>query len=138
MTVIQAFFGAKRTAIIAAMLIACAAPVHAQQPSAAALASATEVIAMKGALKIFEPLIPGVVEQAKNMFLQTNPGLGKDLNEVAAALRAEYGARRDEITKGIANVYATHFTEQELKDMAAFYKSPLGKKMIEEDRKSVV
>ena len=30
-------------------------------------------------------------------------------------------------------LYATRFTEQELKEMLAFYKSPLGKKLIAEE-----
>ena len=65
------------------------------------------------------------------MFLQTNPKLGKDLNEVAAKLRAEMSApRRPSCSTRRAKLYAAHFTEQELKDMLAFYKSPLGKKMI--------
>lgn len=137
MTAIQLCIGAKRAAIVAAVLFACAAPVHAQQPSAAAIASAKEVMVMKGASKMFDALIPGVIEQAKNIFLQSNPGLGKDLNEVAAALRAEYAVRRDEIGNEIARLYASHFTEQELKELAAFYKSPLGKKMIEAEPKAI-
>ena len=30
----------------------------------------------------------------------------------------------------MAKLYATHFTEQELKDILAFYKSPVGKKLL--------
>jgi hypothetical protein len=137
MTAIHVCIGARRAAIVAAVLIACAAPAQAQQPSPAAIASAKEVITMKGAAKMFDPLIPGVIEQAKNLFLQSNPGLVKDLNEVAATLRTEYAARRDEVGNEIARLYATHFTEQELKELAAFYKSPLGKKMIEEEPKAI-
>ena len=67
------------------------------------------------------------------MFLQTNPMLGKDLNEVAAKLRTEYAARSAEVLTDIAKLYASRFTEQELKDALAFYKSPLGKKMLVEE-----
>ena len=34
-------------------------------------------------------------------------------------------------------IYASHFTEQELKDALAFYKSPLGKKLIAEEPKAL-
>ena len=34
----------------------------------------------------------------------------------------------------MAKVYANGFTEQELKDLSTFYKSPLGKKMIARSR----
>ena len=51
-------------------------------------------------------------------------------NDVAAQLRTEFAPRRDELMAEAAKLYAARFSEQELKDMAAFYKSPLGKKMI--------
>ena len=106
---------------------------HAQQSTAGAIALSREVMDIKGAAKIFDPLVPGVVEQAKNLFLQTNPNLSKDLNEVAATLRAEFGARRGELNEELARAYALRFTEQELKDTLAFYRSPLGKKLLMEE-----
>jgi uncharacterized protein len=105
----------------------------AQQPSAAALATAKELITVKGATALWAPLVPGVIEQAKSVFLQTNPMLSKDLNEVAAKLRTEYAARSAEVVNDVAKLYAERFSEQELKDALAFYKSPLGKKMVTEE-----
>ena len=104
-----------------------------QQPSPAAITTAKELIEIKGALNIFEALVPGVIEQTKNMFLQTNPALSKDLNEVAAQLRAELAPRRAELTEQVALLYAQRFTEQELKSTLLFYKSPLGKKLAAEE-----
>ena len=37
----------------------------------------------------------------------------------------------------IARAYASRFTEQELKEILAFYKTPLGKKLIVEEPKGV-
>ena len=105
----------------------------AQQPSAVALATAKELITVKGATALWAPLVPGVIEQAKSVFLQTNPMLSKDLNEVAAKLRTEYAARSAEVVNDVAKLYAERFSEQELKDALAFYKSPLGKKMVTEE-----
>jgi hypothetical protein len=105
----------------------------AQQPSASALATAKELITVKGAAALWEPLVPGVIEQAKSVFLQTNPMLGKDLNEVAAKLRTDYAPRKAEVLNDVAKLYAARFTEQELKDALAFYKSPLGRKMVTEE-----
>lgn len=108
-----------------------------QQPTPAALAAAREIIVLKGGVKMFEPIVPGVIEQVKMTFLQSNPMLSSDLNEVAAALRAEYANKIEDITKEVSRLYATHFTEQELKDAAVFYKSPLGKKLIDEEPKII-
>jgi hypothetical protein len=77
---------------------------------------------------MFDPLIPGMIETMKNNILPTNPGLFKDLNEVAAKLRTELAPRRGEIVDEIARLYAVKFTEAEIRDILAFYKSPVGKK----------
>jgi len=111
-------------------LVLSTAAVNAQQPSAAAMATAKELVAAKGAKTIYEPLIVGIIEKAKGMFLQTNPMLSKDLNEVANKLRADLLPRGAEVMSDTAHLYATRFTEQELKDILAFYKSPLGRKLL--------
>jgi len=105
----------------------------AKQPSASAMANATELATLKGVKAMFEPMVVGMVEKAKGMFLQTNPMLGKDLNEVAAKLRLDYVPRSAEAVAETARLYATRFSEQELKDAIAFYKSPLGHKLLTEE-----
>jgi hypothetical protein len=105
----------------------------AQQPSAAAIATAKEVITAKGADALYSPLVSGVIERTKTVLLQSNPMVGKDLNEVAAKLHAEYASRSTEILTEVAKLYASHFTEQELKDTLTFYKSPLGRKLVAEE-----
>ena len=42
-----------------------------------------------------------------------------------------------EIGDGMAKVYASQFTEQELKDLVAFYKSPLGQKLLTTEPKAI-
>ena len=105
----------------------------AQQPSAAAVALGRELVEAKGANAMFEPIMIGVIEQTKGALLQTNPQLAKDLNDVAAQLRVEFTPRRAEIVAEAGKYYAAAFTEAELKDLVAFYKSPLGKKMQERE-----
>jgi hypothetical protein len=123
---------ARRTA--AALALACVAwvaPAAAQQqPTPGAIATAKELLTVKGATNMFDPLIPGVIESAKNAFLPTNPGLFRELNEVAALLRTQFAARRNEIVDEIARLYAQRFTEAEMKEVIAFYKSPVGKKFV--------
>jgi len=106
---------------------------QAQQPSQNAIALAGEILDIKGSMTIFEPLVPGVVEQSKTTLLQMNPNLFKDLNEVAGNLRKEYAPRLASLKADIVKIYAERFTEQELKDTLAFYKSPLGKKILTEE-----
>ncbi len=117
-------------AALTCALILSGAPANAQSPSPGAIAVAKELIAAKGATQMFDPVVPGVIETAKNMFLRTNPSLSKDLNEVAAALHTEYANKRAEVETILARTYAEKMTENELRDALAFYKSPLGQKLI--------
>jgi uncharacterized protein len=124
-----------RAVVLALGLAAAAVGAQAQQPSPAALASARELMDLKGVQNLVTPVVVGVIEQTKGVILQTNPGLTKDLDEVAAQLRNEYQPRTAEITNEILQLYAQRFSEQELKELVAFYKSPTGKKMLAEEPK---
>ena len=127
------FRSINRLALIAALAfgwIVMAGTARAQTPSAGALAAAKELVALKGGAAMFDPLIPGVIESAKNQLLPTNPQLSGPLTEVANQLHKEYAPRRAELTDMVATIYAQHFTEAELKDIVAFYKTPAGKKML--------
>ncbi len=62
-----------------------------------------------------------------------NPNMFKDLTDVAATLRKEYAPRLTALRQDIVKLYAARFTEQELKEMLAFYKSPIGKKLLTEE-----
>jgi uncharacterized protein len=103
------------------------------QPSPQAIALAKELIFLKGGQQMFGPVVPGVIESTKDVFLPTNPNLSKPLGEVSAQLKSEYASKSDELMNEVAKVYATHFTEQELKEIVAFYKTALGKKLLNED-----
>ena len=123
--------GRPAAAVAVVVLVAFGSPASAQPKSSpAAMATAQELIKITGATTLFNPLIPGVVEQAKLLFLQQNPGLGKDLNEVAAKLREKYASHLNELTTHVAGLYVQRFTEAELKQLVTFYRSPLGKKLL--------
>ena len=135
MSVVEVIKSAMRPAAVALVLVGCGSVAGAQQPSAAAVQTAKEIVKVTGATALFTPLIPGVVEQAKNLFLQQNPALGKDLNEIAVQMRTDLAPRMEELNAEVAKLYATHFTEAELKDLLTFYKTPVGMKLISEQPK---
>ena len=107
------------------------------QPSAEAVDTARQIITLKGGENIFNTLIPGVIEQSKYMFEQQNPNLGNALREVAIKLRNELAPRQAELNSEVAKVYASRFTEKEMKDLLAFYQSPLGRKLIAEEPRAL-
>ncbi len=129
MRFLQVIRGARLAAF--ALSLAVAAPAaFAQQATPAAMATAKELIVVTNANGLFNPLINGVIEQAKLLYLQQNPGMAKDLNEITAKMRAEMAPRMSELADEVARLYTTEFTEPELKDILAFYKSPAGQKLL--------
>ena len=63
--------------------------------------------------------------------------LAKDLNQIATQIRTDLQPRFSELTEEVARLYAANFTEQELKDILAFYKTTAGKKLLAEQPKVV-
>ena len=105
--------------------------------SPAAIAAAKEILAMKNAAAMYANAVPNLVEQTKNVLLQSNLNYQKDLNEVAIIVAKNLAGREKEIGEGMAQVYANEFTEQELKDLVTFYKSPLGQKLLASEPRAI-
>jgi hypothetical protein len=130
------------------------APAHAQQPAAkpaapaapapalkpaspAALAAAKEILTMKNAGAMYASAVPNIVDQTKNALVQSNLNYQKDLNEVAVIVARNLAGKEQEIGEGMAKIYANEFTEQELKDLVTFYKSPLGQKLLATEPRAI-
>ena len=105
--------------------------------SPAALAAAKEILTMKNASAMYANAVPNLVEQTKNTLMQSNLNYQKDLNEVAVIVAKNLAGREKEIGEGMAQVYANEFTEQELKDLVNFYKSPLGQKLLSSEPRAI-
>jgi uncharacterized protein len=126
-------------ASLAVGLALAGVPAGAQQPAApplkpaspAAIAAAKEILAMKNASAMYANAVPNIVQQTKDALLQSNLNYQKDLNEVAVVVAQKLAGREKEIGEGMAKVYANEFSEQELKDLVTFYKSPLGQNSVQ-------
>jgi len=125
-------------------LVLAGVPAGAQQQppplkpaSPAAIAAAKEILAMKNASAMYASAVPNIVHKTKEALLQANLNYQKDLNEVAVIVAQSLAGREKEIGEGMAKIYANEFTEQELKDLVAFYKSPLGQKLLSTEPRAI-
>ena len=105
--------------------------------SPAAIAAAKEILQIKNAGAMYAGAVPGLVEKTKIALTQQNLNYQKDLNEVAQIVAQQLQGRQNEIGEGMAQIYASEFTEQELKDLVTFYKSPLGQKLINSEPRAI-
>jgi len=63
--------------------------------------------------------------------------LQKDLNEVAIIVAQKLAGKEKEIGEGMAQIYCNEFTEKELVDLVAFYKAPLGQKLLKSEPRAI-
>jgi hypothetical protein len=126
----------RRPVFIAAVALTLVSP-PAFASDAPNVALAKQMLQVTHAMTVFTPLIPGVVEQARLFYLQQNPSLGKDLSEVATKIRNDLQPRFAELIDDLAKIYAETFSEQEMKEIIAFYQTPAGKKMLDQQPRLV-
>ena len=130
-------------ACLAFALALGAAPASAQQKpepaplSPGAIAAAKEILQLKHASAMYANAVPGMVEKVKATLIGQNLNYQKDLNELAPVIAKQLAGREQEIGDGMVGVYAGEFTEQELKDLVTFYKSPLGQKLLTNEPKAI-
>ena len=130
---------------VALALAFSALPAGAQQPAApqlkpvspSAMQAARDLLAAKNVNQVYANAIPNIVQRAKDTFLAANLSYQKDLNEVAVVVAQNMVGKDKEIGEQMAKIYANDFTEQEMKDLTAFYKSPLGQKLQQQEPKSI-
>jgi hypothetical protein len=111
-----------------------AAPAKPIPPSA--LAAAKDLLAVKNAAAVYASAVPNIIQRVKDQLLANNLSYQKDLNEVAVSEAQAMNGREKEIGEQLARIYATDYTEQELKDLTTFYKSALGQKLLAQDPKT--
>jgi hypothetical protein len=131
------FVPVRRFGSAALILCALAMPAFAQAPAAKAptpehVALARAVLDFTGARSSFDGVLLKLLTDARMAVLRTRPTLQADLETALLAVGEKLKDSDQELTNQIALVYARKFNEQELKDIAAFYQSPVGKKLVAE------
>ncbi|SFC29307.1 hypothetical protein SAMN05428997_105232 [Bosea sp. CRIB-10] len=106
-----------------------AMPALAQQgPTPEHLKAAREVVISSGLSQSFDSIYAEFTAGVRQSFGTTRPELKKDMDEVLTALKAEADLRREEIVDSSARIFASKMTEADLKDVAAFFNSPVGQR----------
>ncbi|MDE2578769.1 MAG: DUF2059 domain-containing protein [Hyphomicrobiales bacterium] len=124
------FFGAFAiTALLAGAPAFAQAPAPAPaaaEPSAAQIALARDLIVASGVARTFSGIVPQYLDQIGTNLTQTRPDLIRDLNTVREQIKPEFDKRVDTLIDQAARLYAQRFSEDELKQMVVFFKSPAG------------
>ena len=105
-------------------------PVAAQDIAAPHLAAARSVLTALNATEQFDGILPSAAQVLKNELIQKNPDLQEAIIEVVDQTAFSLASRRGDLEREAATIYARTFSEAELNDIAAFYNSAAGKKLL--------
>jgi uncharacterized protein len=102
----------------------------APQLSPSHLAVAREVMLNSGIARSFDSMLPVFADQIKQAAV-TRPELSKDLDSVLESLAPEMEMQKQELIAAASRIYANRLSEAELKDVAAFFRTPSGRRYVE-------
>jgi hypothetical protein len=125
----------RRAALVAALifvpLASTTANAQSDEISQSHLAAALDAVRNGPDARRLDDILPGLSLQAQNQLIQLRPDLHKEIIDAVEAVALKLAPRRADLDTDLARVWARNFTEDELKAIAAFYKSPAGRKLAE-------
>jgi hypothetical protein len=136
-----AFNGTLRALGLGLLLVA--APAYAQtkapatapvagEPTAAQIALGRDIMVASGVTRSFALAVPQFLDQIGTRLTQTRPDLIKDLNVVLEQIKPEFDKRTETLVDKGARAYAQRLSEDELKQISAFFKSAAGVKFVDQ------
>jgi hypothetical protein len=124
----------RRVALAFAIVLAVSAGTSAfaaesQEVPPERLALAREYVDLTDSAGIYEGTLVKTAVDTMRTITKLNPELADPVNKAIEKVLASYKARKGELLDQFARVYALNFTDDELKQIVAFYKTDVGKKI---------
>jgi uncharacterized protein len=112
------------------------APAQQAAPAAPALAeshvaAAREVVMASGLSRSLDAIIPQIADQIRGVSSRQRPEIIRDMEEAFRIVIPELQRSNDQMVTAAARLFAQKMTEAELKEAAAFFKSPTGVKYVQ-------
>jgi hypothetical protein len=121
--------------LVIAVSLLSGRPAGAQAQSEAlppdAIAAARELVTAARAADNLKTLLPMIMQQLKPTIVQGRPEVERDFDVILPQVVEAMRARSDAFVDAIAVIYAHNFTADELRQLTAFYRGPVGQKFLE-------
>jgi hypothetical protein len=109
----------------------CVSPVAAQPAPEDTLSAARELITIMRATDQLKQMLPTIMQALKPAIAQGRPQVERDLDTLMPLLLDGMSSRIGELVDQMASVYARNFTPDEMRELATFYRSPVGQRFLE-------
>ncbi|MBU0736662.1 MAG: DUF2059 domain-containing protein [Alphaproteobacteria bacterium] len=119
-------------AVIAGSVMLGAVSAKAQDVPVEHLQAAREAISALGVTDRFDAILPNIVDRLTAQLIQAYPNLQDVISAKVEEEALKLAARRADLEREAAVVYANAFTAAELNEISAFYGSETGKKLLKD------
>lgn len=127
---LSARLGRLSAIVAASAFLAFSMPTYAQDVSETHLKAAHDAIKAIHATDDFDNILPQAAAALQAQLIQKNPDISQLIAKVVSEQALALATRRADLEKEAALAYAKLFSEKELNDIAIFYNSEAGKKLI--------
>ena len=121
----------KRLMIIGVTLLFSISTAPAQTPSPEALAVARSLISTMKLTDQYKALLPVILLSIKPAVVQGRAEIERDYDAMAAQIADAYAPYYSSMIDSAASLYASNFTVDELREIDAFYRLPVGQKLLQ-------
>lgn len=122
----------RRALVIAATaLLVFVRPAQTQTPSPEAMAAAKDLIEVMRAADQVKMMLPIVMQQLKPAIVQGRPEVERDYDAILPQMLPVIDKRMNELTGAMGAIYAAHFSVDEIRQLTAFYRQPVGQKLLQ-------
>jgi uncharacterized protein len=124
----------KRLMIAGSVLLFSIGVARAQTPSPEAMAAARELVTTLKLSDQYKALLPVILLGLKPALTQDRPELERDYDAMMPAVADAYTPYYNAMVDSIATVYANSFSVDELRQIEAFYRQPVGQKFLDKSQ----
>ena len=121
----------RRLLIIASMLVFSICAATAQTPSPDAMTAARSLVTTMKLSDQYRALLPGILLGLRPALTQDRPEIERDFDATLPTIVEAFAPYYNAMVDNIATVYANNFTAGELREIDAFYRQPVGQKLLQ-------
>src|SRR5499427_3170730 len=120
-----------RHLMTAGVLLCLTLGASAQAPSPDTMSAARSLVTTMKLGDQYKVLLPVILLNLKPTLVQDRPEIERDYDAMTAMIADTYTPFYNEMLEGAAAVYAANFTTDEMRQMEAFYRLPVGQKLLD-------
>jgi hypothetical protein len=121
----------RRLLVVACLLLFAPSLSSAQTPSPDAMAAARSLVTTMKLTDQYKALLPAILLSLKPAVTQDRPEIERDYEAMMPMVADAFTPYYTAMVDGVATVYANNFTVEELRGIEAFYRQPIGQKLLE-------